>query len=354
MAGDSGFPLAIHDIRLIVKCFLDSSGRTVKIFKNNLPGKEFVISFLQRHKQILANKFCQIVKRSRTIIDENIINDYFDELQVTLDGVDANLILNYDETNITDDPGKKKVVVRRGCRHPERIIDTSKSSTSVMFSGTADGTMLPLYIVYKSENLYNIWTENGPKGTIYNRSKSGWFNLEIFEDWFRTVALPYFRKLRNDLIKVMIGDNLSSHISPWIIEECKERNIKFVLLPANSTGLTQPLDVAFFRPLKMKWHETLDEWKSENRGTIPKDKFPRLLKKCLDNIGVENISKNIMSGFRGAGIFPLDRNQVIKRLPSAMKILQSDNDSLTVWSGFRHCRPIWKKVGESKPSLQEK
>lgn len=94
-----------------------------------------------------------------------------------------------------------------------------------------------------------IPTENGPKGAIiqYNRFKSGWFTLGIFEDWFRKVALPYFKKLDENSTKVMIGDNISSHISPWIIDECKNY-IKFILIPPNSTLYIQPLDVAFFHP----------------------------------------------------------------------------------------------------------
>lgn len=63
-----------------------------------------------------------------------------------------------------------------------------------MFSASADGTLLPLYIVYKAKNLYAEWTEGGPKDTQYNRSASGWFDAEIFEDWFAKVALPYCKK----------------------------------------------------------------------------------------------------------------------------------------------------------------
>lgn len=124
------------------------------------------------------------------MVDDKMLNDYFDELTVTLDGVQPEHIVNYNETNITDDAGRKKILVRRGSRHPERIIDTTKSSTSVMFACAADGTLLPPYIVYRAKNLYSTWLENGPKGTVYNRSKSGWFNLEIFEDWYRTIAIP--------------------------------------------------------------------------------------------------------------------------------------------------------------------
>lgn len=66
------------------------------------------------------------------------------------------MILNYDETNMTDDPSRKKVVVRRETRHPERIIDFSKSSsTLIMFSGAVDGTLLPPNNPYKAGKLYD-------------------------------------------------------------------------------------------------------------------------------------------------------------------------------------------------------
>jgi len=42
---------------------------------------------------------------------------------------------------MTDDPGRKKVIVRRGFKHAECIKDTSKSSISVMFSGSALGVV---------------------------------------------------------------------------------------------------------------------------------------------------------------------------------------------------------------------
>ena len=271
------------------------------------------------------------MKRSRAAVNEESVNDYFDELTVTIKDVEPSMIINYDETNVTDDPGQKKVVVRRGTRHPERIIDSSKSSTSVMFAGSADGTLFPPYITYKAGNVYDTWVENGPKGAVYNRSKSGWFTLEIFEDWFRKIAMPYFRKFDKDAVKVLIGDNLASHISPYILEECKKNNIKFVLLPPNSTHYTQPLDVSFFRPLKIKWRETLNDWKEKNRGSMPKDKFPRLLKKCIDDLGEEKVKKNLIRGFKAAGIVPLDRQQVLKRLPGGNNEDCEDVDSSNTW-----------------------
>ena len=53
-----------------------------------------------------------------------------------------------------------------------------------------------------------------------------------------------------DSTKLLIGDNLTSHMSAEVIELCKENNIKFVCFPPNSTEKLQPLDVGFFGPMK--------------------------------------------------------------------------------------------------------
>lgn len=96
--------------------------------------------FLKRNKSVLSERLAENIKRSRAEINPEFIKQYFDNLKNSLAGIPPELILNYDETNMTDDPGKSKVITRRGCKHPERIMDSSKSSVSVMFSGTAAGT----------------------------------------------------------------------------------------------------------------------------------------------------------------------------------------------------------------------
>lgn len=53
-AGEWGFPLTIDDIRLIVKAYLNRSGKKESRFKDNLPGREFKMSLLQRHKATLG------------------------------------------------------------------------------------------------------------------------------------------------------------------------------------------------------------------------------------------------------------------------------------------------------------
>ncbi|KAK9700386.1 CENP-B N-terminal DNA-binding domain [Popillia japonica] len=57
-----GYPLNLMGLRLIIKTYLDSQGRTIKIFKENMPGREFAEGFLKRHKEQIAERFCQNIK----------------------------------------------------------------------------------------------------------------------------------------------------------------------------------------------------------------------------------------------------------------------------------------------------
>ena len=194
-------------------------------------------------------------------------------------------------------------------------MDFSKSSISVMFAGCADGTLLPPYVCYKASHLYEAWTVGGPSGTRYNRSASGWFKMHTFEDWFETIVLPYYSRLEGK--KVLIGDNLSSHLSVEVIRKCEQNSIFFVFLPANSTHILQPLDVSFFRPLKRSWRKILEDKKRSCRGkpcSLTKDSFSFLLNRLYKDV-CSNAVANLKSGFEKCGLFPLNVEKPLAVLP---------------------------------------
>jgi hypothetical protein len=190
-----GYPLDYLDLRMFVKWYHDKKGMRIKKFRNNLPGEDWAKSFLKRHSDLLSERLTQNVKRARAAVSPIVINSYFDNLEKTLTGVPPENIVNYDETNFSDEPGRSKCLVKRGVKYCERNINHSKSATSVMFAAAANGTVLPPYVVYKSVHLYDTWTEGGPPGTRYNRTKSGWFDRGCFEDWFDKIAFPYLKRL---------------------------------------------------------------------------------------------------------------------------------------------------------------
>ena len=235
VCADWGLPQTLMDLRYFLKNYLDRKGVRSK-FADNLPGVEWAKGFLLRHSE-LNHRNAVNIKRGRARLTSQQFVEFFDCLETSLDGVPPGNILNYDETNLTDDPGKKRVITRRGSRYPERVINSSKSGISLMFGCFADGKPIPIYVVYKAKHMWDSWVDGGPDGTRYNRTKSGWFDGVTFQDWFLHIALPELKKREGP--KVMIGDNLSSHLSPDIIRRCQENNIRFVFLPPNSTHLTQ-------------------------------------------------------------------------------------------------------------------
>ena len=111
---------------------------------------------------------------------------------------------------------------------------------------------------------------------------------------------------------VLLGDNLPSHFSTIVIDGCIKHNIIFITMPANATHLCQPLDLAVFGLVKSSWRRILDKWRKDIhcKGTIPKMQFPGLLKELCETFS----SHNFKSRFQATGIFPLDRNQVLKKV----------------------------------------
>ena len=190
-------------------------------------------------------------------------------------------------------------------KYSERI---KKSATSIIFCGSATGQMVPAYVVYKAEHLWTTWTEGGAPNVLYSQSKSGRFDSVCFSDWFEMVLVRFVKDLPG--IKVLIGDNLSSHFSEKVLKLALENNILFVCLIANATHLLQPLNAAFYGPLKRHWRKIVDQWKtlcSKKAQTITKDKFPSLLKTLYTYIysSDQEARSNLVAGFNKCGIYPL-------------------------------------------------
>lgn len=312
-----GFPIDTIDLRALAHLYLSKIGRNIPTLKDNTPGRDWAINFMQRHKTQLSFRHASNISSARAEIDQDILERFFNNFETVCTTISPDRIINYDETNLTDDPGSKKFICKRGKKYPERIMDSTKSAISIMFAGAADGTLLDPYVVYKAEHLWDSWLKGGPPGTRYNRARSGWFDAVCFEDWFETVIIPYAKKKEG--VKVLIGDNLSSHFSSKVLELCQNFNIKFVCLPAKATHILQPLDVAFYAPLKKYWRQILTEWKQKQARrvkTMTKEAFPHLFSLLYEKLTANDTGKqNIISGFKKCGLYPLNRSRPIERLP---------------------------------------
>ena len=145
-----GFPVTKIDLRMIVKRYLVKTGREVPMFRDGtLPGPDWVDGFLRRHPNV-AHRVAKNIKSDRAAVSEESFRQYMEHLKKSLEGVSPDCIYNYDETNLSDDPGSQKVMVRRGVKYPELIRNSSKTAVSIIMCGNAEGKILPPYVVYKA------------------------------------------------------------------------------------------------------------------------------------------------------------------------------------------------------------
>ena len=241
---------------------------------------------------------------------------------MTSQGIDPCNVFNYDETNLRDEPGCKKAIFKRGVKYAEMVKDSTKSCISIMFCASATGELLPSYIVYKGQNVYPTWSEGGVNGSVYSATKSGWFDMWCFQDWFFKIFMKKISKRPGR--KLLIGDNLVSHISPEVIKACRDNEIAFVCLPPNSTHMMQPLDVGLFGPMKQLWRTMLHEARDQDptAKALAKGVFPKMLKELVNKL---NTAAHMPSAFRKCGLSPFDPSQVLDRLPSKESSLEISN-----------------------------
>jgi hypothetical protein len=92
----------------------------------------------------------------------------------------------------------------------QTIRNSSKMGVSLKYFGSTVGELLPPYLVYKPNHMWNTWAENGPTGARYNNTTSRWFDALAFADWFQSM-FPRLKKLEGK--NMLTGDNLSSHLT---------------------------------------------------------------------------------------------------------------------------------------------
>ena len=128
---------------------------------------------------------------------------------------------------------------------------------------------------------------------------------------FEAVVAPWAIANR-DKKKVIIGDNLSSHLSPVSLNRASELGVSFRLLPPNTTHFLQPLDKAVFGSLKRAWRDQLLAYKQSHLNkSILKKHFAGELRKLVSTIK----SDSIINGFRATGLVPFDPEEAVSRMP---------------------------------------
>jgi hypothetical protein len=140
-------------------------------------------------------------------------------------------------------------------------------------------------------------------------AEKGWMNAVTFLSWIQSFD-AWIQATGVVQPIVLIFDGCSSHLCQQGLQYCKAHGIELLCLPANSSHITQPLDVSVFRGLKRKLNELFRNCRLKQVGsTLQKLDVIDLVTKAWDT---ETISKNAIAGFQATGLWPTSRDTMHK------------------------------------------
>ncbi|KAK7605135.1 hypothetical protein V9T40_006993 [Parthenolecanium corni] len=277
-------------------------------FKDELPGDDFFNRFMKMHNLSLKKQQAVEVSRKKGI-DPFIIADYFQVLKDVTSDVPPAQIYNIDETSFCLDPSRIKVVGERGCSSHRITNGPGKENITVLLGSNAAGDKLPPLIIFTGGNLWDAWIpaeEAAFPGTTYAATKNGWMEATVFENYF---VNSFLKSIPNERPVVLILDGHTSHISLTLMLKAREAGVIILKLPPHSSHKLQPMDLAVFGPLKLKWDEEIIKWQRTHYGCkLSKLVFAIIILK----IWINSNPQNRLSGFRKAGIYPYNPNVIEK------------------------------------------
>lgn len=283
------------------------------------PGRDWWESFLDRHPE-LAVRHARDLERMRAVMSNaTVIADFYDQLRGALDGVRPEMIFNVDETKV--DPRRPAVIAARGQRSVHALSDPMLQHLSLVACGNATGdlVMAPA-IIAQGKNVQLSWYDDRQPDLLWASSPSGWMETSIFTSWVTHFAdfVARHRATLNGSAEpvVLIFDGHRTHVTLHSVVAAEAAGIHLVKLPAHTSHLLQPLDVACFGPWHRRWGTALHQFRVKRPQTaISKPLFAALFRPAWD---AAISPSHLRRGFEAAGIWPLNPERVLRRVRCAV------------------------------------
>lgn len=306
-----GCPATKNELFDHVQEYLQKINRPNK-FKDNKPARAWFDAFKVRHPEITIRK-AQALEACRESVTEEDLRGWFKDVKTYLESknlidIDPSRVWNCDETSLQLNPKPRQVLAEKGAATVYQTIDGSdKENYSVLFMYAADGTRAPPIILYKAKSrVPNKVVQKLPQGWSIGLSENGFMQRENFYEYITNIWYPFLLKLKVQFPVVLFTDGHISHITIPLVSFCRQKSIEIVILYPHSTHITQPLDIAYFAPLKGEvWRDGVRLWKLKTgkRG-LKKEDFAPVLKSVID--AWSNEKQVIINGFKASGLYPLN------------------------------------------------
>lgn len=233
-------------------------------------------------------------------LTENQIRDILD---------DPTRVFNGDETSFYLHPKSKEVIARIGSRNVYEVEQAlGKHNITVMFAFGASGVVVNPHVILPGKRIRKEVAQSFPPEWGLGQSDRGWMDTHNFREYIIKIFHPFLVRQGIQLPVIFFVDGHASHKALEVADVCQSLGIVLICLYPNTTHITQPADVAVFKPLKSEWKRSVEEWRYDHQGcALTTLHFGRVLNKTIER-GIT--SKTIQNGFRVCGLQPFDPNAV--------------------------------------------
>jgi len=184
---------------------------------------------------------------------------------------------------------------------------------------SATGQKIPPYVIFKGEHLMTHWTSTSPPpGWMFAVNHNGWTNNLHGLKWL--YHFDQHTKLSLDTpdeYRLLLCDGHDSHISAAFVGYCLQNRIALVLLPPHSSHILQPLDVGVFSPLKKALALRQSRLFRSGVRRIQKAEW---LDHFIEARESSVSEANILSGWRGSGLFPENLHRMLHQFPVSHRL----------------------------------
>ena len=131
---------------------------------------------------------------------------------------------------------------------------------------------------------------------------------------FDSATRPQLRS--SDDYRLLVCDGHDSHISADFVAYCIYNRIDLILPPPHSSHLMQPLDVGVCSPLKCAISKQISRFIRSGSRVQKVEWLERFIEARVYGVTKENI----ISGWRGAGLFPENMHRILIQLVDYEKL----------------------------------
>jgi hypothetical protein len=227
------------------------------------------------------------------------------ELNIKLDD-----IWNMDETGIALGVCTNTRVIARASKRKAYIkAPGNREWVSIIESVSATGRKLRCMVIFKGKSLHTTWfpSESVPDW-IYTTSENGWTANVIGLEWLRRIYIPETTP-DPGRHRMLILDGHGSHVDIEFMWECRQHQIHLLYLPAHTSHLLQPLDLAPFSVIKSKYRHQIQELSLiDDAAPVKKERFISSYHQARVN-GLSD--RVIRAGWRATGLAPYNPDIVL-------------------------------------------